>query len=265
MPYDDNIYSEAAMNELSSADPPPFFVENSGAASPFLLIGDHAGVAVPAALGDLGLPPEDMERHIACDIGIAGMGAMLGRALDATFIRQTYSRLVIDCNRGPGWADSIPPVSDFTVIEANRNLSSRDADRRRALIFQPYHDAISAALDARFAAGLPTTLISLHSFTPTMRGAARPWTYGVLHQGDSPFSLAVLAQLRRRFGEAVIGDNQPYSLSSETDYSVPFHALARGLDYLEIEVRQDLIAAPDGQAKVAAVLAQALPAALAAV
>ena len=252
------------MNELSRVDPSPFFVENSGAASPFLLIGDHAGVAVPAALGDLGLPPEELERHIACDIGVAGMGSKLGRALDATFIRQTYSRLVIDCNRGPGWADSIPPISDFTVIEANRNLSAQAASRRRELIFQPYHDAISAALDARFAAGLPTTLISLHSFTPVMQGASRPWTYGVLHQGDSPFSQAVLAQLRQRFGEAVIGDNQPYSLSSETDYSVPFHAVARGLDYLEIEVRQDLIAEPEGQAQVAAVLAEVLPAALAA-
>jgi predicted N-formylglutamate amidohydrolase len=119
-------------------------------------------------------------------------------------------------------------------------------------------------LDARAAAGLPTTLISLHSFTPTMRGRARPWTYGVLHEGHSPFSRAVLDQLRRRFGQAVVGDNQPYSLSAETDYSVPFHALSRGLDYLEIEVRQDLIATPDGQARVAGVLAGVLPDALAA-
>ena len=252
------------MNDLSSADPSPFVVENAGAASPFLLIGDHAGVAVPAALGDLGLPPEEMARHIACDIGIAGMGGALSRALNATFIRRTYSRLVIDCNRGPGWADSIPPISDFTVIPANQSVSPQDAAARRGLIFQPYHDAISAALDARLAAGMPTILISLHSFTPVMRGVPRPWTYGVLHEGNSPYSQAALATLRARFGEAVIGDNQPYSLSSATDYSAPFHALARGLDYLELEVRQDLITAPDGQAEVAAALAQVLPAALAA-
>ncbi len=252
------------MNDLNSGDPSPFVVENTGAASPFLLIGDHAGVAVPAALGDLGLPPEEMARHIACDIGIAGMGGLLSQALDATFIRQTYSRLVIDCNRGPGWADSIPTISDGTVVPANQALAPSDAAARRELIFQPYHDAISAALDARLAAGLPTVLISLHSFTPVMRGTVRPWTYGVLHEGNSPLSNAVLDQLRARFGEAVIGDNQPYSLSSETDYSAPFHAIARGLDYLEIEVRQDLIAHAEGQAQVAAVLAQVLPAALAA-
>jgi predicted N-formylglutamate amidohydrolase len=252
------------MNDLSSADPSPFVVENAGAESPFLLIGDHAGVAVPSTLGDLGLPPEEMARHIACDIGIAGMGALLSQALDATFIRQTYSRLVIDCNRGPGWADSIPPISDFTVIPANQSVSAQDAAARRDMIFQPYHDAISAALDARLATGLPTVLISLHSFTPVMRGLPRPWTYGVLHEGNSPFSLAVIEQLRQRFGAAVIGDNQPYSLSGANDYSVPFHALARGLDYLEIEVRQDLITAPDGQAEAAALLAEVLPQALAA-
>ncbi len=252
------------MNDLHGDDPPPFIVENPGASSPFLLVGDHAGVAVPAALGDMGLPPHEMARHIACDIGIAGMGAILAKALDASFIRQTYSRLVIDCNRAPGWEDSIPQISDGTPVPANAGLSAAQAEARRRSIFQPYHDAVSAALDARQAAGLSTVLISLHSFTPVMRGFVRPWTYGVLHQGDSPFSSAVLAQLRQRFGEAA-GDNEPYSLSGETDYSVPFHALRRGLDYLEIEVRQDLIAQTDGQADVAAVLAQVLPAALAAI
>jgi predicted N-formylglutamate amidohydrolase len=251
------------MNDLNSDDPPPFVVENPGGASPFLLIGDHAGVAVPAALGDLGLPRQAMQRHIASDIGIAGMGAILSEALGATFIRQTYSRLVIDCNRGPGWADSIPPISDGTAIPANADLSAEEADARRRLIFQPYHDAISSALDARAAAGQQTVLISLHSFTPVMRGFTRPWTYGVLHEGNSAFSRKVLDQLRQRFGEAVIGDNQPYSLSAETDYSAPFHAIGRGLDYLEIEVRQDLIERPEGQAEAAAVLARVLPAALA--
>ncbi len=252
------------MNRLGPGDEAPLVVENSGSRSPFLLIGDHAGVAVPTALGDLGLPPEEMRRHIACDIGIASMGGILSRALDACFIRQTYSRLVIDCNRGPGWPDSIPPISDGTRVPANQGLSAAAADVRRALIFQPYHDAIDAELDARLTAGLQTTLISLHSFTPVMGGKARPWTYGVLHEGHSPYSRSVLAQLRLRFGDALIGDNEPYSLSTTSDFSVPFHALARGLDYLEIEVRQDLIAEPDGQAEAAAVLAEVLPAALAA-
>lgn len=253
------------MNSLHRDDPPPFFVENPGAASPFLLIGDHAGVAVPAALGDLGLPPEEMRRHIASDIGVAGLGAILSRTLDATFIRQTYSRLVIDCNRGPGWADSIPMVSDGTDIAGNVDLSAEQAQARRALIFQPYHDAIVAALDARAAAGLSTVLISLHSFTPVMRGLARPWTYGVLHEGNSPFSTAMLFLLRERLGEALVGDNEPYALSAQTDFSVPFHAGSRGLDYLEIEVRQDLVAEADGQAQVAALLTELLPRAQAAI
>ncbi len=252
------------MNNLDLAGQAPFVVENPGAASPFLLIGDHAGVAIPAGLDALGLPAAELERHIACDIGIAGMGALLSRALDATFIRQTYSRLVIDCNRAPGWADSIPAISDGAVVPANEGLSADDAEARRTAIFQPYHDAISAALDARAAAGRSTVLISLHSFTPVMRGFARPWTYGVLHMGDSPFSTAVLSGLRARFGEASVGDNEPYSLSATSDFSVPFHAGGRGLDYLEIEVRQDVIGALAGQAQVAVVLAEILPDALAA-
>ena len=251
------------MNHLDQDDPPPFFVENPDGASPFLLIGDHAGLAVPAALDGLGAPPEAMQRHIASDIGIAGTGAILSRTLDAPFIRQTYSRLVIDCNRGPGWPDSIPVVSDGTDIPGNAGLSPEEADARRALIFQPYHDAIAAALDARAAAGRSTVLISLHSFTPVMRAIARPWTHGVLHDGNSPFSTRVLALLRARFGDEIIGDNEPYALSPKTDFSVPFHAIARGLDYLEIEIRQDLIAQPGGQAEAAALLTEVLPGALA--
>ena len=141
-----------------------------------LLLGDHAGRAVPAKLGDLGVSPRDMDQHIAWDIGIAGLGERLSAALDATFIHQTYSRLVIDCNRRPGAADAAPAISDGVAIPANLNLSEEDLGGRIAEIAAPYHDEIAAVLDAR--AARKTLLVSLHSFTPTMAGFARPWRYG---------------------------------------------------------------------------------------
>jgi predicted N-formylglutamate amidohydrolase len=241
---------------LGSDDPSPFFVTNPGGSSPYLLLGDHAGRLIPRQLGDLGLPAEAMERHIAWDIGVAGMGEQLASALDACFIRQAYSRLVIDCNRVPGAADAMPAISDGQAIPGNQALSAADIAARRAEIYAPYQGRIAEELDRRQARGQQTLLVSLHSFTPAMQGAARPWRYGVLHRGDSALSRRMLALLRRALGDEA-GDNQPYAMDG-TDNTVPLHADARGLDYLELEVRQDLIADERGQAQAAAFVAMLL-------
>jgi len=235
---------------------------NPGAGSPFLLLGDHAGRFIPARLTNLGLPAAELDRHIAWDIGVAAYGERLAALLGATFIRQRVSRLVVDCNRDPARADAFPAVSDGAPIPGNQDLHPAERLARIADIAAPYHAAIAAELDRRAALGLPTTLVSLHSFTPAMEGFARPWRFGVLHAEDSPYSRAVLARLRPEFGEALVGDNQPYRMD-EVDFTIPHHAGGRGLDYLELEVRQDLIEEPAGQAEVAAIVARLLPAALA--
>jgi predicted N-formylglutamate amidohydrolase len=237
---------------LSRDDLAPVIVRNEGGVAPFLLLGDHAGRAVPARLNGLGLTAQAMDGHIAWDIGVAGLGETLSKALDAAFIRQTYSRLVIDCNRRPESADAAPPVSDGVAIPGNVGLAAPDLAARRAEIYEPYQARIAAALDARERAGRPTLLVSLHSFTPVMRGYARPWRFGVLHRGDSALSARMLARLREALGDEV-GDNQPYAMDG-TDNTIPLHADARGLDYLELEVRQDLLATPAGIAEVAALL-----------
>ncbi len=226
---------------------------NISGQSIFLLIGDHAGRAVPAALAGLGLPPSAMDGHIAWDIGVRGVGERLSQALDAPFIHQAYSRLVIDCNRAPDRADAIPEVSDGVTIPGNAGLGPAERAARRDEIYQPYQARIAAALDARAAQGARTLLVSLHSFTPSMQGRARPWQYGVLHRNDSALSRGVLASLREIFGDEA-GDNAPYAMD-EVDNTVPLHADPRGLDYLELEIRQDLIADAEGQARAAAVIA----------
>ncbi|WP_293381010.1 N-formylglutamate amidohydrolase [Phenylobacterium sp.] len=235
---------------------------NPGAVSPFLLLGDHAGREIPRSLAGLGLPKPALDRHIAWDIGIAAYGALLSRALDAAFIRQRFSRLVIDCNRDPSRPDAVPEVSDDVEIPGNLALSADARHARVAEVARPYHAAIAAELDRRVARGLPTTLISLHSFTPRMNGLDRPWRFGVLHADDSPYSRAILDRLRAELGQDLVGDNQPYRMD-EVDFTVPVHAGRRGLDYLELEVRQDLLADAAGQAEIAALVARLLPAALA--
>jgi predicted N-formylglutamate amidohydrolase len=245
---------------LSPDDPSPFVVTNPGGSSPLLLIGDHAGRAIPAKLGDLGLPPGELSRHIAWDIGVAGLGARLAERLDACFIRQTYSRLVFDCNRRFEDPSAIAEVSDRTPIPANQGLSLAEKQVRLHEIYRPYEAAIAQALDLRAKSGCKSLVFSLHSFTPVYQGFVRPWRYGVIHRDDSPLSSAVLSLLQRQFGEAA-GDNLPYAMDG-TDNTVDVHALPRGLDYLELEVRQDLIADEAGQIEQGEILGTLLTEAL---
>lgn len=246
---------------LGPDDPLPVGAFNAQGPSPFLLLGDHAGSAVPAALGDLGLSAADRARHIALDIGVRDMGEALAGLLDACFLHQTYSRLVVDCNRDPASAEAMPDLADGTRVPGNAGLTDRERAARIAAIHAPYHAAIAATLDARQARGQETILLSLHSFTPSMGGESRPWHAGVLHwRGDTGFALRLLRALERR-ENLVIGDNAPYRMDA-TDYTVPLHAFPRGCAYAEIEVRQDLIADPAGQMRWAMILKGAARAAL---
>ncbi len=249
----------AASRILSPDDPEPVIVHNSGARTPFLLVCDHAGRLIPRALVALGLDRTELDRHIAWDIGAAGLARRLAEMTGAELYMQAYSRLVVDCNRSPDDPGIAPEVSDGATVPGNQGLTSDALAARLAAIHAPYHAAIAAALDRRGAAR--TVVVSIHSFTPEMNGVARPWHVGVLHSHDSPVSERMLALLRAEDG-LVIGDNEPYAMDG-IDYTVPRHAGARGLDYLELEVRQDLIADADGQERMAGVLAPLIATAVA--
>jgi predicted N-formylglutamate amidohydrolase len=251
------------MNEMSddllaADDPAPVTVYNESGASPLLVVADHAGNLMPRALGWLGVPPSERERHIAWDIGIAAVARHVADALDATLVQQNYSRLIIDCNRIPGSETSIPEVSELTPVPGNMGLSEAHQAARVREIFRPYHDRIEAALEARRQAGRPTALIAMHSFTPVFEGVARPWHAGVLYNRDPRFAHLLMALLRREAG-LVVGDNEPYSVTDATDYTIPVHGERRGLHHVAIEIRQDLIAENGGQRAWGAVLARLLP------
>jgi predicted N-formylglutamate amidohydrolase len=254
------------MVDLIAADEPaPVQVLRASGESPFLLIADHAGNRVPRALSMLGLGQADLDRHIGIDIGILGVGAELSRLLDATLIHQPYSRLVIDCNRLPDRPDAMAPVSDGTRVPGNAALDDAARSARVAAIFTPYHDRIAAEIDRRHAEGRPAVLISLHSFTPRHGDypAPRPWHVGVLWNRDDRLAQALMAVLRDEYG-LVVGQNEPYGVSDLNDYAIPVHAEPRGLIHVELEIRQDLIGAAEGQGEWAARLARALPRAVAA-
>ena len=249
---------QARLRLIAPDEPPPFIVEKPKARSPFFLTADHAGKLLPRRLGDLGLDARERERHIAWDIGIAGVSSLLARQLDAFLILQTYSRLAIDCNRSPEADTSIVTMSELTAIPGNQHLGPADRELRVSEIFTPYHDRIVAELDRRHHLRLPTVLIAMHSYTPVFKGTARPWHVGVLYNRDRRFADIVLDLLQAE-GDLVVGDNEPYSVSDDSDYTVPVHGERRGLAHVELEIRQDLIADARGQKAWADRLSRLLP------
>ncbi len=243
---------------LASDEPSPVVELRTGSASPFLLVCDHAGKRIPRALHDLGLHEPDLSRHIAWDIGIEGVARRLSERFDAHLIMQIYSRLVIDCNRPPGSPTSIAPVSDGTAIPGNDTISLDDAASRVREIFAPYHGTIERCLDVRKKSGQQTLLVSLHSFTPVYGGVKRPWQAGVLYNRYSTMAHA-LRDLLAAPGDLVVGDNEPYSVTDDSDYTIPVHGERRGLIHVAIEIRQDLIGDEAGQKYWANRLAEVLP------
>jgi predicted N-formylglutamate amidohydrolase len=243
---------------LEADEPDPVMVANPAGASAVFIACDHAGRRMPRRLGTLGLAEPDLSRHIAWDIGAWGVSLKLAAALDACAIGQTYSRLVIDCNRRPDVASSIPEISEATPIPGNVGLTEAEREARRAAIHAPYHDALAKALAARREAGRPTMLLAMHSFTPVYKGFVRPWHAGVLFNRDDRIARIMLELLRAEPG-LVVGENEPYAVSDATDYTVPVHAEPYRLPHLELEVRQDLIADEAGEAHWAALLTRLLP------
>jgi predicted N-formylglutamate amidohydrolase len=248
---------------LGDDDPTPVRLLREAATSTFLLTADHAGKQIPHQLGDLGVSEAERARHIAWDIGIAGATERLSALLDATAVLQAYSRLVIDCNRRPDLPSAFPEISEFTPIPGNTGLSAAAKEARRAAIFDPYHQAIAELVESRQASGRPPVYVAMHSFTPVYKGASRPMEVAVLYNRSPRLSRALAALLRDE-GDLMVAENQPYWLADETDYGVPVHAEAGGLDYVEIEIRQDLLADAAGQAEWAERLARLLPRAAAA-
>lgn len=225
---------------------PPFRLLNSRGPSSLVFICDHASNRVPEEFGDFGLTEAELQRHIAWDIGAAAVTEILSKYFDAPALLSEVSRLVIDCNRSLDDPGLTPAISDGTAIPANQDLTERERRRRWKAYHQPYHDAIEEVIAAKLADRQSPIVVSVHSMTPVMKGFARPWQIAMCSAADRRLNDPVLAALRRR-ADITVGDNEPYTLDSKEDFSVPYHAIRRNLQHLQVEFRQDEVATPEGQ------------------
>lgn len=251
----------AAADGMPHAGFQPFNITGADRPSRWLLTCDHAANTVPdfVAGGDLGLAPADMARHIAYDIGAAGVTHALAKALDAPAILSNFSRLVIDPNRGEQDPTLVMKLYDGTIIPGNRHADDAEVQMRLNRLYRPYHSAL-AQLAARRD---DTVIVSIHSFTPQLRGRPpRPWHVGILYGADDRFAHPLLARLRDQ-PDLCVGENQPYGGHLPGD-AIARHAIAYQRPNVLIELRNDLIETPEQQHAWAARLAPVLQETLAA-
>jgi predicted N-formylglutamate amidohydrolase len=247
---------------LGPGDPPPVTLVNAEGRTPLLLLCDHASNAIPAALDDLGLDASALARHIAYDIGAAEVTRGLARALDAPAVLSGYSRLIIDLNRALDDPTAIPVISDGVVVPANRTVDAAEANRRIDALFRPYHEAIDEQIAVMRGRGQTPAIVSIHSFTPVMRGFERPWHVGLLWDRD-PRMVGPLLDALRADSRLVVGDNEPYTGRGTEGSTIDLHAVRAGLPYILFEIRQDLIDTHHGAAEWVEILAGPLKCVLA--
>lgn len=236
-------------------DPDP--VERIDAAEnvPVLLVCEHAGQHVPAALQGLGVPRNTLDLHVGWDVGAAAVTRAMASELGCSAILQRYSRLVIDCNRPANAPDSIPEVSDGVIIPGNQALADHAREARVAEIFKPFDIAVTEARRAG-----PRLLLSIHSFTPMLQSEPRPrpWHLGFLCRKDTRTSTDLMQSVARLRPDMTLALNEPYQIDSASDWFVPEHGEASGLPHSLIEIRHDLIRDAAGQARIARLLCESV-------
>jgi predicted N-formylglutamate amidohydrolase len=210
-----------------------------------ILLCDHAGNAMPAGYGTLGLPPEQLARHIAYDIGAAAVTRALAGALGVPAVMTRFSRLLIDPNRGRDDPTLIMQLSDGAVIPGNRRVGAAEREKRLGLYYEPYHRAIDAVIDRFLEAGVTPVLLSIHSFTESWKELPRPWHAGVLFGEDAQLARPLLEALYAE-GDLIVGENEPYAGQLAGD-CLWQHGAERGLANAIVEIRQDLIRDAAGQ------------------
>lgn len=242
---------------LTPADGPPFEVHGADRRSRVVVVCDHARNRIPSCLGDMGVSPADMARHIAYDIGAEGIARHVADLLGAPAYLHGFTRLALDPNRQVYDPELICLTSDGTDIPINHGLTPQHIKGRIDSLFRPYHRAIADAMAGVRLRGEEPVLLSIHTLTPVMNRIPRPWPVSLLWDKDDRLARPMMDSLRRK--GIIVGDNEPYSRQKHRQYTTENHAEDLGHPNILIEVRQDLVGTPEEQKKWAAVLVDSLP------
>ncbi|MCC3860053.1 N-formylglutamate amidohydrolase [Pseudemcibacter aquimaris] len=231
----------------------PFELINPDGKANIVLISEHASNHIPAEYNQLGLSDEQLEMHIAWDIGIAEVTKNLAEMLDAPAILAKFSRLLIDANRALDQAGLIPEISDGHEIHGNKDLCDIETQKRIDRFYHPFHDNTDKLIQNKANDAQAPIIFNMHSFTPSMNDFDRPWHTGMLWNRDKRAAAALINSLKKR--GFTVGDNEPYS-GQELNHTMNQHGTRHGFPHVNIEIRQNEIDHQRGIDKWSRILAE---------
>ncbi|MCD2173059.1 N-formylglutamate amidohydrolase [Rhizobium sp. C4] len=246
---------------LSPDEGEPVGIELAGGRGPFVIVCEHASATLPRSMGDMGLSEEALRSHIAWDPGALAVARLLSQQFDSPLVFQKFSRLVYDCNRPPESSAAMPMKSEIYTVPANENVDGAERLARTRALYRPFHSAVSTLIDERTGAGLATSLITVHSFTPVYFGKPRAVEVGILHDADARFADDILSAAASG-NRHDVRRNEPYGPADGVTHSLILHGISRGIPNVMIEVRNDLIADQTGQGVMAGYLSELIAAAI---
>lgn len=233
----------------------PVGVELAEGSGPFVIVCEHASSTLPRSFGDMGLSSEARQSHIAWDPGALAVARLLSARFESPLVFQRFSRLVYDCNRPPESPAAMPARSEVYPVPANENIAGAERLARTQALYRPFHSAVSGLIDRRTGAGIETSLITVHSFTPVYFGKPRAVEVGILHDADARLADGILCAAAHD-GRYDTRRNEPYGPADGVTHSLILHGVSRGIPNVMIEVRNDLIADRPGQEVMAGYLSE---------
>lgn len=225
---------------MERAEESPVQLARLNGSGPFVFACEHASNRVPEKYRNLGVTQDVLNSHAAWDIGALELSLRLSERFNSPLIASTVSRLVYDCNRAPDSNTAIVQRSEHDQVPGNLALTDAQRQQRTNEIYTPFSDQLTSLLDNRQASNTATTLVTIHSFTPTMHGVRRAVEIGVLHDNDSRFADNMLARVDEH-AEYKIERNQPYGPDDDVTHTLTKHALPRQLHNVMLEIRNDLL------------------------
>lgn len=208
-----------------------------------LILCDHATPIIPPEFADLGLPAEQLARHIAFDIGAEDVTRALAAEFHCPAVLSRFSRLLIDPNRGEDDPTLVMRIADGALVPGNARIGEADINARIQRFYRPYDGAIARTISTMRATGKNPVIVSMHSYTPEMKGRKRPWHITVIWDFDPRLNRSLLDALARE-PDLIVGDNEPYQGGYRGD-TMDRHVIRAGLAHALVEIRQDLIATPE--------------------
>ena len=246
-----------APQPATNTNPFAAVVENAAARGRIVLVCEHASNAFPSPWGDLGLSRDQQTAHIAWDPGALGLARGLSRHLDAVLVHAPVSRLIYDCNRAPDMPGAMPARSEVHDIPGNKLISAAERAARTAAVYVPFHNTLRALIVDRIALGLAPVIVTIHSFTKLYHGQLRAVEFGVIHDADDHFAHAIVAAARTKT-DLHTELNAPYSAADDVTHTLRLQATPYGLPNAMLEIRNDLIASPEAEQRMADMLAPVL-------